>query len=38
VFEGSVYVTDRNNTLNINGAGEASCTFVNAAPPVTDDL
>jgi predicted secreted protein len=38
VFEGSVYVTDRNNTLNQNAAGEASCTFVNASPPVTDDL
>jgi len=38
VLECSVYVTDRNNTMNINAAGEASCTFVNAAPPVTDNL
>lgn len=38
VFSCSVYVTTRDNTLNINAAGEASCTFVNAAPPTVDDL
>jgi predicted secreted protein len=38
VFECSVNVTDRNNTLDSGAAGGASCTFVNAAPPVTDDL
>lgn len=38
VFECSVYVTDRNNTLDQNAPVGASCTFVNAAPPVVDTL
>ncbi len=38
VFECSVSVTDRNNSLDANAAGGASCTFVNSTAPVTDDL
>lgn len=38
VFQCSVYVTDRANSLDANAAGGASCTFVNAAAPTTDDL
>ena len=38
VFLCSVYVTDRNNSLDANAAGGASCTFVNAAAPTTDLL
>lgn len=38
VFECSVYVTDRGNGLDANAAAGATGTFVNAAPPVTDDL
>lgn len=38
VFACSVYVTDRNNSLDANAPGGASCTFVNAAAPTTDDL
>lgn len=38
VFECSVTVSDRNNSLDQNAAGGASCTFINATAPVTDDL
>jgi hypothetical protein len=38
VFECSVTVSDRNNTLDQNAAAGATCTFENAAAPVTDDL
>jgi hypothetical protein len=38
VFECDVFVTDRNNSLDINAAGQASCTFVNAAAPSVDLL
>lgn len=38
VFECSVSVSDRNNSLDQNGAAGASCTFVNASAPVTDNL
>lgn len=38
VWECSMRLTDRNNALDLNAAGAASGTLVNAAPPVTDDL
>jgi hypothetical protein len=38
VFECSVTVSDRNNTLDQNNPAGATCTFVNAEAPVTDDL
>lgn len=38
VLECSVTVTDRNNSLDMNAPGGASCTFVNADAPVTDEL
>lgn len=38
VFECSVTVSDRNNTLDQGGPAGATCTFINATAPVTDDL
>lgn len=38
VFECDVRMTDRNNSLDLNAAGAASGTLVNAAPPTVDDL
>jgi hypothetical protein len=38
VLECSVTVSDRNNTLDQGAPAGATCTFINSAAPVTDDL